>query len=381
MQVNCFFGYSFVVAKCDSVSFFVLVFRKSKPFSVKLSINEVLISVSLLLQYRVITLGIETSCDETAVGIIDDDKVLANIVSSQIAHTKFGGVVPEIAARNHVKVLVPLTKAALDVAHMQLTDIDLISVTRGPGLIGALLVGLSFAKSLAISLDQPFIGVNHLEGHIHALYLDGEPLSYPHLVLLVSGGHTEIVLVEKDLEYQTVGRTLDDACGEAFDKVAKLIGLPYPGGPYIEKEAREGNPGAIDFPIPHPKRFDFSYAGLKTAVLYYTRDNPDYSVSDVAANFQEAALEHLVRVVTKVLQKTKVQHLGLAGGVTVNSRLREKFSVLATKMNINLHMPELQYCTDNGVMIARAGFERFKKFGPSDLSIDAVAREKLDDIA
>jgi N6-L-threonylcarbamoyladenine synthase len=340
-----------------------------------------LISIFLLLQYRVVTLGIETSCDETAVGLIDDERVLANIVSSQIAHTKFGGVVPEIAARNHVKVLVPLTKAALEVAHMKLTDIDLISVTRGPGLIGALLVGLSFAKSLAISLHKPLIGVNHLEGHIHALRLDGGPLPYPYLVLLVSGGHTEIVLVQKDFEYQTVGRTLDDACGEAFDKVAKLVGLPYPGGPYIEKEAREGNLGAIDFPVPHPKRFDFSYAGLKTAVLYYTRDNPDYSVSDVAINFQEAALEHLVRVVTRVLQKTKVEHLGLVGGVTVNSRLREKFTILATKMNINLHMPALQYCTDNGVMIARAGFERFKKFGPSNLSIDAVAREKLDDIA
>lgn len=332
------------------------------------------------LQYHVITLGIETSCDETAIGIIDEKRVLANIVSSQIAHTKFGGVVPELAARNHVRILVPLTEAALDVAHMKLTDIDLTSVTRGPGLIGALLVGLSFAKSLAISLHKPFIGINHLEGHVHALHLDGEPLSYPYLVLLVSGGHTEVILVEKPFDYQTIGRTLDDACGEAFDKVAKLIGLPYPGGPYIEKEAGEGNLGAIDFPVPHPKRFDFSYAGLKTAVLYYTRDNPKYRVSDVAVNFQEAALEHLVRVVDRVVQKTGVQHLGLVGGVTVNSRLREKFSVLATKMNINLHMPELQFCTDNGVMIARAGFERFKKFGPSSLSIDAVARERLDDI-
>jgi N6-L-threonylcarbamoyladenine synthase len=329
----------------------------------------------------VITLGIETSCDETAVGLIDDKRVLANIVSSQIAHTKFGGVVPELAARNHVKVLVPLTKVALDVAGMNLADIDLISVTRGPGLIGALLVGLSFAKSLAISLHKPLIGVNHLEGHVHALRLDGKSLAYPYLVLLVSGGHTEIVLVEKDFVYQTIGRTLDDACGEAFDKVAKLVGLPYPGGPYVEKEAKEGKIGAIDFPVPHPKRFDFSYAGLKTAVLYYTRDNQDYKVSDVAANFQEAALEHLVQVVTRVLEKTKVQHLGLVGGVTVNSRLREKFSVLATKMNIDLHMPELQYCTDNGVMIARAGLERFKEFGPSDLSIDAIARESLDKIA
>ncbi len=328
-----------------------------------------------------ITLGIETSCDETAIGIIDDEKVLANIVSSQIAHSKFGGVVPELAARNHVKVLVPLTKVALDVAGKNLADVDLVSVTRGPGLVGALLVGLSYAKSLAISLHKPLIGVNHLEGHIHALRLEAESLLYPYLVIIVSGGHTEIVSVEKEFEYQTIGRTLDDACGEAFDKVAKLIGLPYPGGPYVEKEAKQGNIGAIDFPVPHPKRFNFSYAGLKTAVLYYTRDNPDYRVSDVAANFQEAALEHLVQVVTRVLEKTRVRHLGLVGGVTVNNQLREKFSILATKMNISLHMPELQYCTDNGVMIARAGLERFKKFGPSDLSVDAIARESLDNLA
>ncbi len=327
-----------------------------------------------------ITLGIETSCDETAIGIIDDEKVLANIVSSQIAHSKFGGVVPELAARNHVKVLVPLTKVALDVAGKNLADVDLVSVTRGPGLIGALLVGLSYAKSLAISLHKPLIGINHLEGHIHALRLEAESLLYPYLVIIVSGGHTEIVSVEKEFEYQTIGRTLDDACGEAFDKVAKLIGLPYPGGPYVEKEAKQGNIGAIDFPVPHPKRFNFSYAGLKTAVLYYTRDNPDYRVSDVAANFQEAALEHLVQVVTRVLEKTRVRHLGLVGGVTVNNRLREKFLILATKMNISLHMPELQYCTDNGVMIARAGLERFKKFGPSDLSVDAIAREPLEKI-
>jgi N6-L-threonylcarbamoyladenine synthase len=329
----------------------------------------------------VIALGIETSCDETAIGVIDDGKVLANIVSSQIAHTKFGGVVPEIAARNHIKVLVPLTRAALEVADKKLTDIDLICVTRGPGLVGALLVGLSFAKSLAIALNKPLMGVNHLEGHIHALHLGSELPSYPYLVLLVSGGHTEVVLIEQAFSYQTIGRTLDDACGEAFDKVAKLLGLPYPGGPYIEKHAREGRQGAIAFPVPQPKRFDFSYAGLKTAVLYYTRDNPGYSVNDVAADFQEAALEHLVQVVTRVLHKTRVRLLGLVGGVSVNKRLREKFAILTTKKNVTLLVPEMQYCTDNGVMIARAGLERFKKFGPSDLSIDAISRETLEQIA
>jgi N6-L-threonylcarbamoyladenine synthase len=327
-----------------------------------------------------ITLGIETSCDETAIGVIDDGKVLANIVSSQIAHTKFGGVVPEIAARNHIKVIVPLTRAALEIARKKLTDVDLISVTRGPGLVGALLVGLSYAKSLAISLGKPLIGVNHLEGHVYALQLVKQVPRFPHLVLLVSGGHTEIVFVEEVFRYKTLGRTLDDACGEAFDKVAKLLGLPYPGGPYIEQQARDGNIGAVVFPVPHPKGMSFSYAGLKTAVLYYTREHANYRVSDVAANFQEAALEHLLQVVYRGLEKTKVRHLGLVGGVTVNSRLREKFTNLARSRNITLHVPEAQYCTDNGVMIARVGAERFKRFGPSDISIDVVAREPLDRI-
>ena len=332
------------------------------------------------LQCHVITLGIETSCDETAIGIIEDDKVLANIVSSQIAHTKFGGVVPEIAARNHIKVIVPLTRSALEVAGKMLEDVDLISVTRGPGLVGSLLVGMSYAKSLAIALHKPFIAVNHLEGHVHTLHLDERAPSYPYLVLLVSGGHTQVVLVEKPFCYQTVGQTLDDACGEAFDKVAKLLGLPYPGGPYIEKEAEKGRLGAIDFPIPHPKGMNFSYAGLKTAVLYYTRDNPKYDISDVAASFQEVALQHLVEVVGKALKNTGVKCLGLAGGVTVNRRLREKFVALTQKMGVQILLPAAHYCTDNGVMIARAGAERFNHFGPSDISVDAVAREKLENI-
>jgi N6-L-threonylcarbamoyladenine synthase len=328
----------------------------------------------------VITLGIETSCDETSVAVLQDDKVLANIVSSQIAHTKFGGVVPEIAARNHIKVIVPLTRSALEVAGKDLSDIDLISVTRGPGLVGALLVGLSYAKSLAISLNRPLIGVNHLEGHIYGLQFSDAPPGHPYLVLLVSGGHTEIVLVRKQFSYETLGRTLDDACGEAFDKVAKLMGLPYPGGPYIEKRAAKGKVGAVDFPVPHPDGLSFSYAGLKTAVLYYTKDNPEYDVNDVAANFQESALEHLVGVAGRASSETGVKDLGLVGGVTVNRRLREKFSVLAEKMKINVHVSPAQFCTDNAAMIARAGMERFKRFGASDLSVDVVARERLEEI-
>ncbi len=327
-----------------------------------------------------VTLGIETSCDETAIGIIENGQILANIVSSQIAHSKFGGVVPELAARNHIKIIMPLTKVALDVAEKDLKDIDLISVTRGPGLIGALLVGLSFSKSLAIALNKPFIGVNHLEGHIYALCLNRQIPQYPYLVLLVSGGHTELVLVKKEFDYHTLGKTTDDACGEAFDKVAKLMGLPYPGGPYIEKEARNGRLGTVRFSVPKPKGFDFSYAGLKTAVLYYTRDNPDYNRDDVALNFQESALEHLVQVVKRALESKKIRHLGIVGGVSANMKLREKFNRLAKLMNVQLYIPDVQHCTDNGVMIALAGAQRFKRSGPSDLSVDAVAREGLEQI-
>ncbi len=327
------------------------------------------------------TLGIETSCDETAVGVVEDGTILSNIVSSQIAHSKYGGVVPELAARDHIRTVVPITKAALEVAQKRIRDIDLISVTRGPGLIGALLVGLSFAKSLSIALHKPFIGINHLEGHMYALRLNGHRLQHPYLVLTVSGGHTEVVFIEDEFVYRTLGRTTDDACGEAFDKVAKLLGLPYPGGPYIEKYARRGTVGAVTLPVPRPKKLSFSYAGLKTAVLYYVRDNPDYEPHDVAANFQESALQHLVEVVDKALEMTGVKHLGVVGGVSANLWLREKFRALAKRRQVTLHIPDIQYCTDNGAMIALAGERRFQRFGASDLTVDAVAREALDDIA
>ncbi len=333
--------------------------------------NSGLIFNAVWIKLGMITLGIETSCDETAVGIIKDQNVLANIVSSQIAHTKFGGVVPEIAARNHIKVIMPLTKLALEIANIKLSDIDLVSATYGPGLVGSLLVGLSFAKSIAISLNKPFIGINHLEGHIYSLQLDGSKPAYPYLVLIVSGGHTEIVLVQKEFSYKTMGRTLDDACGEAFDKVAKLTGLPYPGGPYIEKEAAKGRLGKIKFPVPRPSKFNFSYSGLKTAVLYYVKNNPYYNRPDVVANFQESAIKHLIEVTERCLKQTKVKGLGIVGGVSANQRLREYFKNLAKKEKIKLYLTSLQFCTDNGVMIGLAGSKRFKKFGPSSLSVDA----------
>ncbi|MCX7995552.1 MAG: tRNA (adenosine(37)-N6)-threonylcarbamoyltransferase complex transferase subunit TsaD [candidate division WOR-3 bacterium] len=324
------------------------------------------------------TLGIETSCDETSIGIIKDNRVLANIVSSQIAHTRFGGVVPELAARNHIKILLPLMNLALESAKVGLNKIELISATRGPGLLGSLLTGLSFAKSLAIGLSKPFIGVNHLEGHIYGLFFNKEIPEYPYLVLIVSGGHTELIFVETEFKYRTLGRTLDDACGEAFDKVAKMLGLPYPGGPYIEKMAKEGDAKKIRFPVPRPGRFNFSYAGLKTAVLYYLKDHRDYNINDVAASFQESALEHLIQVSKKAIEYTGVENFGVVGGVSVNNRLKEKFQKLAHAMGFKLFIPEAQFCTDNGAMIALAGLRRYKRFGPSDISVDAVAREPLE---
>ncbi len=327
-----------------------------------------------------ITLGIETSCDETSVGIIKEQKVLANIVSSQIAHTRFGGVVPEIAARNHIKVILPITRVALEVAGITLNEIDLVAATRGPGLLGSLLSGLAFAKSLSIGLKKPFIGVNHLEGHIYGLFFNRKHPEYPLLVLLVSGGHTEIIFIEEEFKYQTLGRTLDDACGEAFDKVAKMLGLPYPGGPYIEKIAKNCSSKNIRFPVPKPRGLNFSYAGLKTAVLYYLKENREYKKEDIAYAFQESALEHLIQVARRAIEYSKAKNLGIVGGVAVNKRLAEKFRELAEQMKINLFIPELQFCTDNGAMIAFSGYRRFKKFGQSDIGIDAVAREGLEQI-
>jgi N6-L-threonylcarbamoyladenine synthase len=327
------------------------------------------------------TLGIETSCDETAVAVLDDDNVLANIVSSQITHGKYGGVVPELAARNHIKVIMPITTIALEVAGLTVDDIGLCAATYGPGLIGALLVGMSYCKSLCLSTKIPFVGVNHLEGHVYALQLKKPRPEYPYLVLLVSGGHTEIIIVKEEFSYETLGKTLDDACGEAFDKVAKLMGLPYPGGPFVEQAAKKGMIGAVKFPVPKVDGLNFSYAGLKTAVLYYTRDNPEYQVADVAANFQHAAIEHLIDVTTRALKTTGVSQLGIVGGVAMNTTLHTRFTTLTKDMGVTLYLPDLQYCTDNAAMIGLAGVRRFRLFGQSDIDLDVIARQSLDAVS
>ena len=330
-----------------------------------------------------ICLGIETSCDETAAAVLrGPSEVLASVVSSQFIHSQYGGVVPELAARAHARLIVPVTRAALDSAGITWSDVDCIAVTHAPGLMGALLVGLPFAKALARSLDVPFVGVNHLEGHIFALRLSHPGITPPFIAAILSGGHTELLVVEDWCRYRLLGSTLDDACGEAFDKVAKLLGLGYPGGAALEELAREGEVN-IRFPVSlldsgeHAGSFDFSFSGLKTAVLYHLRDHPDAGRADVAASFQEAALAAVTRRVVQAWKHTGHDTVGITGGVAANGRLRDRMRELAGQHGFRVLIPEPGYCSDNAAMIAAAGTERLTRTGPSGFTLPAHARLPL----
>lgn len=323
-----------------------------------------------------ISLGIETSCDETAVGLVEGDRIIADITSSQLIHSQFGGVVPELASRAHIRLITRITKTALEIGRVELEELNCISATYGPGFIGSLMVGLGFAKTLSFSLSIPFVGVNHIEGHIFSIFLEYPEIKFPFLGLVVSGGHTELLLVKDRCEYKRLGFTLDDACGEAFDKVAKLLGLPYPGGLPLEELAKKGLPG-IDFPRPRVDGYNFSFAGLKTAVLYYLRDHKDASYADVAYGFQEAALDHLFNKISSAIESIEVKRVGICGGVAANKRLREKLKGLKREYGVEVYIPRPELCTDNGVMIAAAGLERLKRFGPSPLSLPAEANPSL----
>ena len=317
---------------------------------------------------RALVLGIETSCDETGVGIVRGDELLANtIASSMEEHARYGGVVPEIAARAHLEALGPTLKAALAEAGVTLQDLDAIAVTSGPGLSGALMVGVGAAKALAISLDKPLYAVNHLVGHVGADILTGDDIQYPTIALLVSGGHTSLLLV-RDLvsDVELLGETIDDAAGEAFDKVARLLGLPYPGGPEIDRAALGGDPAAIRFPrgLTLPKdlvkhRYDFSFSGLKTAVARWVEQHRDAGdsvpVSDVAASFREAVVDVLVGKAVAACADLGVPRLLLGGGVIANARLREVAVERCEAAGIELRIPPLSLCTDNGAMIAALG--------------------------
>lgn len=315
-----------------------------------------------------LVLGIETSCDETGIGIVRGSTLLANIIASSMdEHARYGGVVPEIAARAHLEALEPAISAALDEAGVALRELDAIAVTSGPGLSGALMVGIAAAKALSISLDKPLYAVNHLVGHVGVDVLSGEELEYPTIALLVSGGHTSLLLV-RDLisDVELLGETIDDAAGEAFDKVARLLGLPYPGGPHIDRVAREGSATAIRFPrgLSLPKdmekhRYDFSFSGLKTSVARMVEkvrdDDAGVPIADVAASFREAVVDVLITKALAACADYGVPRLLLGGGVIANARLREVATMRCAEAGVELRIPPLDLCTDNGAMIAALG--------------------------
>jgi len=333
-------------------------------------------------------LCIESSCDETAAAIIQDGKhILSNIVASQIAvHAEYGGVVPEIASRKHLENILPVINEALLAASVTLSDIEGIAVTRGPGLVGALLVGISAAKGIAIGRNIPVAGVHHIESHLLAIHLE-QDIEFPYIALVVSGGHTHLYKVTGIGEYKTLGQTIDDAAGEAFDKVAKLMGIPYPGGAVIDKLARSGNPEKINFPRPllHDGTFNFSFSGLKTAVMTYLKQNPDIAasmtdISDLAASFQSAICQVLVEKSEAALKSTGLKQLVVAGGVACNSGIRKAMSDLEIKSGIKLFFPSPALCSDNAAMLGVPG-DFYLKNNLSSLSFDALPTWSLDSIS
>jgi len=324
-------------------------------------------------------LGIETSCDETAVAVVEDGRwVRSNLISSQAhLHGRFGGVVPEIASRAHVEAINPMIELAMEEAKMRLRDLDAVAVTVGPGLVGALLVGMASAKAIALSLGLPFVGVNHLEGHVYANWLDPGPVDAPFVCFIVSGGHTMLVHVPEPFRYEVLGQTLDDAAGEAFDKIARFMGLGFPGGPALDSLARKGNPAAIRFPrsMADSGDFDFSLSGLKTAVVRHLRNararGEEPKPEDVAASFQEAVVEVQVDKTIAAALDRKVGTIVLGGGVVANSRLRALMAQRAAESGLSLVVPPSQLCTDNGAMIACAGHYRLARGEITGLDVAA----------
>lgn len=331
-----------------------------------------------------LTLGIETSCDETSVALVDSgQQIRSNVILSQAVHTRFGGVVPEVASREHVKTIVPIYQQALEDAGATLDDIELVAATMGPGLVGPLLVGLSFAKGLAWAADLPFVPVNHLEGHIAANFLEHPEIDQHHLTLVVSGGHTLLIEVDGFGKYKVLGRTRDDAAGEAFDKVAKLLGLPYPGGAELDTLAKAGRADYVRFPRALPKGgYHFSYSGLKTAVALHIRDlDPgeyDAHRADIAASFQEAAVDVLVKKTAQAANDLNLRDVSISGGVAANSRLRTLMQESLAPSGKRLFYPSPHLCTDNAAMIAAAGFFEYERAGAGEFTAEAVPYLKLE---
>lgn len=321
-----------------------------------------------------VILGIETSCDETAAAVVmGGDDVVSSVVSSQIdVHAEFGGVVPEVASRAHLESINPVVRRAIDDAGIDEHRIDAIACTVGPGLIGALLVGVSSAKALALAWNTPFVGVNHLEAHLYASFLEDPTLEFPLVVLLVSGGHTMLVEMKGHGDYRLLGRTIDDAAGEAFDKVARYLELGYPGGPAIDRAATEGDPGAVNFPrAMMDDGLNFSFSGLKTSVVNFVRKHPEVSSVDIAASFQQAVSDVLVHKAMKAARNVGATGVVLGGGVAANTQLRSDLQAACADDGIGAFLPGREMCTDNAAMIAAAGWHRLRALGPSRLDIGA----------
>jgi N6-L-threonylcarbamoyladenine synthase len=333
----------------------------------------------------VIILGIETSCDETSAAVVKNGReILSNVISSQVElHKKYGGVVPEIASRKHVELILPVINSALEEAGVGAGEIDVIGATYGPGLVGALLVGLTAAKALAFALDKPLVGVHHIEGHIAANYLEYQDLEPPFICLVASGGHSHIVWVKDYDKFEVLGRTRDDAAGEAFDKTARALGLGYPGGPLIDKAAAGGNSRAISFPRVYfdGESLDFSFSGLKTAVLNHVntmaQKGESYVIEDISASFQQAVVDVLVKNTIAASQKMGADKIALAGGVAANSQLRRQMKEEADKIGAEVYYPSPVLCTDNAAMIACCSYYRYKKGFVSNLDLNAQPGLKL----
>ncbi len=326
----------------------------------------------------ILTLGIESSCDETSVSIVKNGReILSNIIDTQIPiHEKYGGVVPEIASRNHIEAISRVTKLALKTAKVDFKDIDAITPTYGPGLVGALLVGVSYAKALSYAINKPLVGVNHIQGHIAANYLTYKELKPPFLCLLVSGGNTQIVYVKDYTEFEVLGKTRDDAIGEAFDKVARVVGLDYPGGPKVDKLAKEGIPN-IKLPKTHfENSLDFSFSGIKTAVININHNTKDINKADLCASFEKIVTEVLIENIEKAIKQTGMKSLAIAGGVSANSYIRSEILKLQNE-KLKVYMPDLKLCTDNAAMIASAGYYNFVNGKRDKLDLNAVPNLKL----
>ncbi len=333
-----------------------------------------------------IILGIESSCDDTSAAVIRDGYLLSNVIASQQVHKDFGGVVPELASRAHELNIVPVVSQALAKAGIKPSDLTAIAFTRGPGLLGSLLVGTSFAKSLSLSLDIPMVMVNHLQGHVLANFIreEGKPVSepsFPYLCLLVSGGNSQIVKVSGPLEYEIIGQTIDDAVGEAFDKCSKMLGLGYPGGPVIDRLAKAGNPLRFTFAKPHIPGLDYSFSGVKTSLLYFVRDemakDPSFlenNKEDLCASFQKTLIDILMDKLIKASKQTGIREITIGGGVSANSGLRERLTLEGRKRHWNTYLPEFRYTTDNAAMIAIAGYYHYLAGERAPLDVAPVSR-------